>query len=186
MNLLVAGLALFVGIHLLPTVGSARAAAVARLGERRWKLVHSLVSVAAIVLMVLGWKRAPADLLFTPPAWGRAAAFALMLPALYLLIGRRIGSNLKRVTAHPMLWGVTLWAAAHLLTNGERRAVVLFGVLGAYALFAMWSQGARGIAKVATERWPWSSEFRAAAATLAVYAAMIAAHEWLSGIALFA
>jgi uncharacterized membrane protein len=185
MNLLYAGLGLFVAIHVLPTLGSTRTALVAQLGEQPWKIVHSLVTVAAVVLMVLGWKAAPYEALYQPPAWGRAAAFVLMLPVLYLLIGRRIGTNLKRFTAHPMLWAVVLWAGAHLLANGDRRSIVLFGGLAAYALFAMWSQERRGVAKRATERWPWSSEFRAFAATIAVYAVLLAAHEWLSGVPLF-
>jgi uncharacterized membrane protein len=185
MTLLLSGLALFVAIHVLPTIGGTRAALVARLGEMPWKLVHSLVTVAALVLIVLGWKRAPTDLIYAPPDWGRAAVFVLMLPVLYLLIGRRIGTNLKRFTAHPMLWAIVLWAAAHLLANGERRAVLLFGAFAAYGLFAMWSQDRRGVAKRATESWPWSSEFRAFAVTIAVYAALVAAHQWLSGVRLF-
>ena len=36
-----------------------------------------------------------------------------------------------RITRHPFLWGVALWALGHLLVNGERFAVMLFGALGA-------------------------------------------------------
>jgi uncharacterized membrane protein len=185
MNLIYAGLALFFAIHVLPTLGGVRAACVAALGERPWKAIHSLVSVGAAVLIVLGWKRAPYEALYDPPAWGRLVPFVVMLPVLYLLIGRRIGTNLKRFTAHPMLWGIVLWGGSHLLANGDLRSVVVFGGFVAYSLFAMWWLGARGKALVATETWPWSSEFRAAAATLAVYAVLLAAHGWISGVALF-
>jgi len=184
MTMLCSGLALFLAIHILPTLGGLRGRVVALTGEPGWKAIHSLVAVGAILLIVFGWRRAPSELLFLPPSWARSAPFVLMLPALYLLIGRRIGTNLKRFTAHPMLWAIVLWAGSHLLANGEQRSVVLFGGFAAYALFAMWSQGARGVAKVATERWPWSSEFRAGAVTLAVYAVLVAAHGWISGAAL--
>ena len=170
MTMLYLGVALFISIHVLPTLGGLRGRLVARVGENGWKMTHSLITVGAIVLMVLGWQRAPFELVYLPPAWAHYAPFVLMFPVLYLLIGRRIGTNLKRFTAHPMLWGVALWAGGHLLANGDLRSVVLFGGFLAYALFAMWWQNARGKAKVATERWPWSSEFRAGAVTLAVYA----------------
>lgn len=184
MTMLYLGLVLFLAIHILPTLGGLRGQLVRRVGENGWKSIHSLITVGAIVLMVLGWRQGSLEVVYAPPAWGRNAAFVLMLPVLYLLIGRRIGTNLKRHTAHPMLWAVALWAGAHLLANGELRAAVLFGGLGGYALFAMWWQNARGVAKTATQTWPWSSEFRALAVTLAVYAALVAVHRWVAGVAL--
>lgn len=185
MNLLYYGLALFIAIHVLPTLGGLRGRLVATLGERPWKVVHTVVSALGIVLMVQGWKAAPFEVVYEPPAWGRFAPFVLMLPVLYLLIGRRIGTNLKRFTAHPMLWAIVLWAASHLLANGDLRSVVLFGGIGGYSLFAMWWLGARGKATVAEQTWPWSSEFRAGAVTLAVYAMLLAVHGWISGVPLF-
>jgi uncharacterized membrane protein len=184
MTLLLSGLALFIAIHVLPTFGGTRAALVARLGEKPWKLLHTMVSLAAIVLVVLGWKRAPTDLVYVPPAWGRVAVFVLMLPVLYLLIGRRIGSNLKRHTAHPMLWGFTLWAAAHLLAHGEVRALVLFGGFALYALVAMWSQEVRGVAQVTKEPAPIAAELRTGAAVLVAYALIVYLHG-LAGLPLY-
>ena len=184
MTLLYSGLALFFAIHILPTLGGIRGRMVALLGEKAWKLVYTVIAVLAIVLIVKGWKAAPFESVYAPPDWGRHAPFALMLPVIYLLIGRRIGTNLKRFTAHPMLWAIVLWAAGHLLANGDLRSVALFGSFAAYALFAMWWLGVRDKAAVATERWPWSSEFRAGAATIAVYAVFVAAHGWISGVPL--
>ena len=185
MNLLYSGLALFLAIHILPTLGGLRGRLVALLSERPWKMFHAAVSVLGIVLIVRGWKAAPYEAVYSPPDWGRHVPFLLMLPVVYLLIGRRIGTNLKRFTAHPMLWAVVLWAASHLLANGDLRSVVLFGSVGGYSLFAMWWLGRRGKAKVATESWPWSSEFRAGAVTIAVYAVLVSVHGWIAGVALF-
>lgn len=185
MELLYAGLALFIAIHVIPTVGGIRAGLVARFGENRWKMLHSLISVGAIVLIVAGWKRSGFVAVYEPPAWGRHLTMALMFVVLYLLVGRRMGSNLKRWTANPMLWGIVLWAIAHLLANGDQRSLVLFGTLGAYSLFAMWWQGVRGKAQRATEVWPLRSEFYAFCATLGVYVVLIAAHGWFTGVPLF-
>ena len=38
-----------------------------------------------------------------------------------------------RVTRHPFLWSVGLWAAAHLIASGDLAGVILFGALGALA-----------------------------------------------------
>lgn len=185
MELLYAGLALFIAIHVVPTLGDLRAGLVARLGEDPWKMVHTLITVGAIVLIVLGWKRSPFEVVYQPPAWGRHATMLLMFVVFYLLVGRRMGSNLKRWTAHPMLWGVVLWAVAHLLANGDKRSLVLFSTMAAYSLFAMWWQNARGKARKATEVWPMKSEFYAFSATLAVYVVFVAAHRWIAGVSLF-
>jgi uncharacterized membrane protein len=184
MELLIAGLASFIAIHVVPTLGGVREALVARLGEQTWKIVHSLVSVGAIVLIVLGWRQSPFVVVYEPPAWGRHLTMLLMFVALYLLVGRRMGSNLKRWTAHPMLWGVVLWAAAHLLANGDLRSLTLFSTLAAYSLFAMWWQDVRGKARKATEVWPIKSEFYAFCATLGVYVLIVAGHRWIAGVAL--
>ncbi len=61
-----------------------------------------------------------------------------IFPAAYL------PTNLKRVMRHPFLWGVTLWAVAHLLTNGDLASLLLFGSFAAYTLFDMWSANRRG------------------------------------------
>jgi hypothetical protein len=38
-----------------------------------------------------------------------------------------------RLLRHPLLFGVILWAVAHLLVNGDLRSVVLFGGLLVWA-----------------------------------------------------
>nr|QQZ51725.1 NnrU family protein [Phenylobacterium glaciei] len=43
--------------------------------------------------------------------------------------------GMLRITRHPFLWGVALWAAGHLIVNGDRAGIVLFGAMLALALF---------------------------------------------------
>jgi uncharacterized membrane protein len=40
-----------------------------------------------------------------------------------------------RVTRHPFLWGVAIWALGHLIVNGDAASLVLFGLMLALALF---------------------------------------------------
>jgi uncharacterized membrane protein len=39
-----------------------------------------------------------------------------------------------RITRHPIMWGVGLWAGSHLVANGDLASLVLFASLGALAL----------------------------------------------------
>jgi uncharacterized membrane protein len=43
--------------------------------------------------------------------------------------------GMLRITRHPFLWGVAVWAAGHLLVNGERASIVLFGSMLFLAVF---------------------------------------------------
>jgi uncharacterized membrane protein len=46
-----------------------------------------------------------------------------------LLEGEPEVRGILRVTRHPFLWGVGLWAALHLIVNGDVAALILFGAL---------------------------------------------------------
>ena len=50
-----------------------------------------------------------------------------MVGADRLLKSEEPARGIIRITRHPIMWGVMLWAAAHLLASDERAAVVLFG-----------------------------------------------------------
>ncbi|MGH7463153.1 MAG: NnrU family protein, partial [Longimicrobiales bacterium] len=116
-------------------------------------------------------------------AWGYSLALWVMPLAFILLVEAYVPSNLKRLTAHPMLWGVTLWAGLHLLANGDTASLLLFGAFGLYSLYAMWSQSQRGVKPAETMR-PVSRDIAVVAIGLGVYAAALYAHRWLSGVPL--
>jgi uncharacterized membrane protein len=42
--------------------------------------------------------------------------------------------GMVRITRHPFLWAVALWALVHLIINGELAALILFGALLVLAL----------------------------------------------------
>jgi uncharacterized membrane protein len=42
--------------------------------------------------------------------------------------------GMTRITRHPFLWGVAVWAAAHILANGRLADIILFGGLLVVAL----------------------------------------------------
>jgi len=61
-------------------------------------------------------------------------------------------TNLKRVTRHPMLWGVTLWSVAHLIANGDLASILLFGSFVVFSLLLMLSANMRGVKKSRTKQ----------------------------------
>jgi uncharacterized membrane protein len=138
MTLLIAGLALWTLAHLYPSLAvDSRRQMLERLGGNPYRGLFSLVIVASLLLMVLGWRQIVPAMLYSPPAWGRHAAALLVLIAFVLFFAARVPSNLKRWIRHPQLTGVATWAFAHLLANGEDRSVLLFGVMLVWALLAM-------------------------------------------------
>jgi uncharacterized membrane protein len=183
MGLLVLGLAVFFSVHILSSFADARDTLIARYGEGPYKGVYSLLSGIGFVLIVMGKVKADVVALWEPPAWGYPLAMWVMPLAFILLAGAYVPGNLKRMTAHPMLWGVTLWAALHLLANGDMASALLFGAFGTYSLYAMWSQTQRG-QKPSGTVWPLSRDIAVVAIGLAVYGAALYLHRWLSGVPL--
>ncbi len=135
MTLLIAGLALFVGAHLVPTVPALRSALAARLTEQRYKGAFTLASLLGLVLIVVGFGRAPpGSQLFAPSAAAIAMAPIAMIVAFVLFAAANMRTHIRRSLQHPMLLGLLVWASVHLLANGDLRSTVLFGTFVAYAL----------------------------------------------------
>ena len=133
MTLLVLGLALFMIPHVLSLAGDLKPRLKAMLGASRYKLVHAALSAAGLVLMVIGYQRAPVEPLYAPFS-APMAALSLMPLAFILLAGAKMRSNIKRYVRHPMSLGVLIWAVTHLSVRGDVASVLLFG---GFALFAL-------------------------------------------------
>ena len=119
MTLLVAGLVLFIAVHLIPSVVPLRAALIARLGAGPYRGLFSLVAAASLVLIVWGFAGAPFEPLYAVPAWGRQVAMFAVPVAVVLFAAANMPTHIRAVLRHPMLLGLLLWAIAHLLSNGD-------------------------------------------------------------------
>ena len=71
---LIAGLALFLGVHLFFSLRPVRARLIAKLGEGHTRAFNSLLALAGFGLILAGLGKAPSIELWEPPAWGRYAA----------------------------------------------------------------------------------------------------------------
>lgn len=138
MTILILGLILFLGAHSTRIVAAGwRDAMIVKLGTNGWKGAMSVVSLAGLVLIVVGYAAARTEpvVLWSPPLWTRHAASLLTLAAFVLLAAAYVPLNrIKAAVGHPMVAGVKLWAFAHLLANGMLADVVLFGTILAWAI----------------------------------------------------
>jgi uncharacterized membrane protein len=138
MTLLMLGLVLFLGVHSTRIVAESwRTATIARVGEKPWKGIYSVLSIVGFVLLVIGYGAARQSpvVLFVPPVWTRHLAALLTIPAFVLLVAAYVpGNAIKRAVGHPMMAGVKVWALAHLLANGTLADLLLFGTFLAWAV----------------------------------------------------
>ncbi len=201
MTTLVLAATVFVITHLLPAVGPLRAALVNGLGFRLYMTLYSLLSLAAIVW--LGWAYADAPYLEVWPqtAPGRWVPALVMPVACWLWVAGLSSPNpfslslaagdldlarpgIVAVTRHPAVWAFVLWAAAHIVPNGDQASLVLFGLLTALSLAGIASLDHKRRAKMGAEEW----ERKAAAARRTARAtalAQIGWKQWLGSAALY-
>jgi uncharacterized membrane protein len=135
---MILGLVLFLGVHTLTTRRELRARLIASTGEGGYKIGYALVSLAGLVLIVWGfahYRAAGMWEVWTPPTALKHITVALMLPAVILVVAAYIRGRIYTTLKHPMLTGVKLWAAAHLLANGDLGSIILFGSFLGWAVF---------------------------------------------------
>ncbi|MCE2744499.1 MAG: NnrU family protein [Burkholderiales bacterium] len=139
--ILVAGLALFLGMHAIRIPDDhRRSSMIARIGKNKYRGIYTLVSIVGLVLIVVGYGQARLDPVFvwSPPAAMRHIAALLMLVSFIMLAACYVPTNhIKAKLQHPMTLSVKVWAVAHLIANGTLADIILFGsfLLWAVLLF---------------------------------------------------
>jgi uncharacterized membrane protein len=157
MTSLIAAAAFFVLIHLLVSGTRVRDALTGRIGQGPYMGLFSLASIGGLVWLGVAFAQARGEA-WNTAYWGLSPAtrhvqIVLQLLAMLLIVPglttpnptsvRQEGAldradvvkGMLRITRHPFLWGVAVWAFGHLLVNGERASLVLFGALLLLALF---------------------------------------------------
>ncbi|MBS0268115.1 MAG: NnrU family protein [Proteobacteria bacterium] len=188
MMVLIVGLILFLGVHLVPTQPELRDGLKARIGEGPYKILFSLLSLAGLVVIVLGYHKLQLHpgknpILWEPPVWTRHIAVALMLPAIVLLVASLIPSRIRTATRNPLLIAIKIWALAHLLANGDLGALLLFGSFLAFAVYDRISVKKRGLLPPPA---PASAlnDVIVVVVGLGLYAwLLLGGHQWLIGVA---
>jgi uncharacterized membrane protein len=177
--LLVVATAAFVLTHLASGT-PLRAKLVAALGEWPYRGLYSALAFVTLGAMIWAFIRAPRELLWV--GWRHVPLVVMPLALILVATGYRrnptmVGADVLlkseepargmiRITRHPIMWGIMLWAAAHIAASGDPRSLVFFGGFLLVALFGTLSLDRR---KRADPNWP-----RFAAATSHVPLAAIA------------
>jgi uncharacterized membrane protein len=140
----------FAGIHLGVAGTTIRDRAIAALGQSGYRVAFSIATVVGLTWLVMAYNRAPYVVTWGMLEWWKPFAIILMLPAsLLVVIGlttpnptavaqeNRLAQppqGIVRVTRHPFLTGVGLWALVHLIGNGDVASLVFFAVWAVVAL----------------------------------------------------
>jgi len=157
MTSLLAAAAFFVLLHLLVSGTRVRDTITGAIGPGPYMGLFALASIAGLTWLGFAFAAARADpgnaayWQVTPVT--RQIQFLLQLLAMLLIVPglttpnptsvRQEGAlerpdvvkGMLRITRHPFLWGVAIWALGHLLVNGDRASLVLFGSMLVLALF---------------------------------------------------
>lgn len=166
MTMLLIALASFVGTHLLLS-HPLRAPLVARVGEKGFLGLYSLVAAVTLGWAVWAWWTTAPDLLWVAPGWAWWVAVPVMLFASILFVGSVATPNpammgargaggrprgVQTITRHPMMWSFALWAAVHAVVSGDARTVALSVAIGGLALIGARAQDGKKRGQLG-ERW---------------------------------
>ena len=149
-----------------------------RMGEPG-KGIVALVLLAGIVLMVIGYRASEPTTLWVLGCWAISLNNLMVLVAVALLGVGNSKSRLRGRLRHPMLAGVLVWAAAHLLVNGDVASLVLFGGFAVWALLEIVVINRAEPAPASFSAGNLGGDVRLAVITIVVFAVMAGAHIWL-------
>ncbi|MDB5432456.1 MAG: hypothetical protein JWP35_3572 [Caulobacter sp.] len=155
MTSLIAATAFFVLLHLLVSGTRLRTTLTGVIGEGPYMGVFSLASVAGLVWLGFAYAaaRGQGGIWWGATATGKYVQLGLTLLAFLLIVPGLTTPNptsvkqegaldkpdaikgMLRITRHPFLWGVAIWAGGHLLVNGDAPSLLLFGGLFVLAVF---------------------------------------------------
>lgn len=148
MGMFLLAFSIFLLLHIVPALPGIRAALIGRIGRRPYLATYSLLSIAVLAWVFQAALAMDFVVLWEPAAWQAWITLVTAPVGLFLVLAGLFSANplsvtvrpgedvpgaITAVTRHPVLWGFWLWAAGHMVPNGDLRSFVLFG---SFTLFA--------------------------------------------------
>jgi uncharacterized membrane protein len=145
MAMLVLAAAVFLAAHYISST-PLRSGLIAMLGEKAYLGMYSLVSLAAVAWMIWAYVKAPYERLWVGDEF-KVWAVVLMPLSLVSIVAGGMTKNpgavrqesalasmgeprgILRITRHPIMWGIALWAGLHLIARGDTASVIFFGAM---------------------------------------------------------
>ncbi len=142
----------FVASHFLLSATPVRNRLTGWMGEMPFRVAYSVVAIGTFIWLNLAYTRAPLIELWPRADWAFYVALAVMPVAVILSVcgvltpnptsvtGARVlesddpAPGIFRVTRHPVMWAITLWAAVHVLNTADAASTIFFGSLCFLAL----------------------------------------------------
>jgi uncharacterized membrane protein len=183
MAVLIAGILLWMSVHLVPVLARPiRQSLVVRLGRNAYRGLFTLAIVGSLLLIVFGWRLSPENHLFILPAPVNTVAFVLICVSFILMGAAFHPSSIKRVVRHPMLVGVAVWASSHLLTSGTTRGLILFGGISIWALIEILLINRRDGAYSKPEAPALSEELKGLFFSAGAFLLLLVLHPFFTGV----
>ncbi len=209
-----AALAVFFASHAVPVRPPVRPFLVARLGDGGFTAAYSVLSLGVLAWLIAAAGRAPHVPLWGWAPWQNHLVLTVMLPVC-LIVALAVGRanpfsfggahndrfdptrpGIVRLTRHPLLLALALWAGAHALANGNLAHVLLFATFAAFAALGgrlidrrrrrsmgtAWDRLHAAVQAAPPRPQAWPALAARLAAGLALYAGLIALHPWLFGV----
>ena len=155
----------FVGGHFVLSSAPVRGALIARLGRVPFTGLYAVFAGATFTWLVIAYGGAPFTELWGDPGWTRYPVLLVMPFAAILVVCGVLTPNptgllgeqararddpapgIFKVTRHPVMSAIALWAAAHLIANGDGASLIFFGAILLLALGGVAHMEARWRAK---------------------------------------
>ncbi|WP_281982586.1 NnrU family protein [Thalassorhabdomicrobium marinisediminis] len=204
--------------HSIPVRPAVKSRLTAWLGPRAFTIGYSLLSLAMLALLIWAAGRAPSVSLWPQMMWQRHLAHLGMLAVCLILAASLARPNpfsfggarndrfdpahpgILRIMRHPVLVALALWAGVHLVVNGDLAHVILFGVLGSFAVLGRKVIDRRKQRVLGPDRWQalldatqaaplfsapqsWAGAGLRLLAGLAAFVALLALHPIVIGVA---
>lgn len=162
---------LFFITHSIPVRPRVKQHITALVGRRGFGIGYSLLSLGMLALLIWAAGKAPYVQLWGQSPWQRHVVHLGMLAVCVILAFTIARPNpfsfggahndrfdpacagIVRLTRHPVLLALALWAGLHLLANGDLAHVLLFGVLGMFAIVGRALINRRRRREMGAERW---------------------------------
>ena len=179
---LILGLIVFFGIHLIP-VTPIKNSLLAKLGEKKYRGVFSLISLAGLMLIIFGYRDMDYLSLWNPPENSREIAFLAMPIILILIVAGNLKCNINRFIKHPFLTGISLWGLTHLLANGDLSSSLIFSSFVIYSVcHILFSPRKPSVVKTFSLK----RDALVIGIGIVFYAILVYFHQYISGVPLIA
>ncbi|MBT5433831.1 MAG: NnrU family protein [Alphaproteobacteria bacterium] len=212
----------FVASHIVLSGTALRGMIAGRISEPGFLAVFSLVALASITWMVIAFNSAGYVEVWNAGRALKGIAWIVMLPAVLFVVCGNVTPNpssvgsekllqkddiargIFTVTRHPLMWGIALWAIAHVMANGDLAGLIFFGTMLVLTLAGVASQEQKKRARAgdAWDRFAAKTSFLPflaiierrtsldlkgigwwrATVSAVVYAALVLLHPWVIGV----